>query len=77
VTSFYALIPVDEVLVEWADEIVCASAAVAAELDQHYKLSKPITILRIPDQYECMQPELIDHIQRELIRVGFKPSETD
>jgi predicted protein tyrosine phosphatase len=46
--SVYALIPVDEVLLHWADEIVCAEQDHANKLPQ---TSKPVHVLNIPDKF--------------------------
>ncbi len=48
--EFYALIPVTEVLLEWADEIVCMTK----EHENKLKLitEKSIKCLDIPDSYE-------------------------
>ena len=53
----YALIVVDEVLIHWADEIVCM------DLAQQYALESmagdtPIINLNIPDEFEFMNVEL-------------------
>jgi predicted protein tyrosine phosphatase len=65
----YALIPVDEVLLHWADEIVCAESWMAQEIEgmlttfglQH----KDLIALDIPDQYEYRHPELIKMIKEK------------
>jgi predicted protein tyrosine phosphatase len=64
-THSFALIPVTEDLLRWADEIVCADTEHAVmvrnklmELD----LDKPIVNLQIPDNYEYRNPELIQLI---------------
>lgn len=53
----FALIPVDEVLIHWADEIVCMS------LDQKMALlemvgNKPVINLDIPDEHDYMDVSL-------------------
>lgn len=52
----YALIPVDEVLLTWADEVICMNS------DQRNELTlltdKPIYSLNIPDSYDFMDAEL-------------------
>lgn len=55
----YALIPIDRVLLEWADEIVCMEQSQAQKL---YTMSVPfskIIVLNIPDAFEYRDPELI------------------
>lgn len=57
----FALIPIDEVLLEWADEIVCMS------VDQQIRLkemtTKPVYNLSIPDRFEYRDLELIELIK--------------
>ena len=60
--SEYALIQVDDVLIEWADEIVCMG------LDQKMALEnvteKPIINLDLPDDFEYRNPKLMDLIKQ-------------
>lgn len=72
-TYSYALIKVDEVLVGWADEIVCmeeAHAEMILKLDvtkqTHYpkEFLPPIKVLNIPDLYSFREPKLITLIKR-------------
>lgn len=53
----YALIPVDEVLLEWADEVVCMTDDQAADLRE--KTNKPIKCLNIGDSYNYRDPALV------------------
>ena len=52
----FALIPVDDVLVKWADEIVCMSVFHREELKKI--TSKPVICLYIPDSYMYRDAEL-------------------
>jgi predicted protein tyrosine phosphatase len=66
-THSFALVPVTEDLLMWADEIVCADtehALVIRDKLMEYQLDKPIVNLRIPDNYEYRNPELILMIRR-------------
>ena len=66
-THSFALIPVTEDLLMWADEIVCADtehALIIRDKLMEYQLDKPIVNLRIPDNYEYRNPELILMIRR-------------
>ena len=66
-THSFALIPVTEDLLMWADEIVCADtehALIIRDKLMEYQLDKPIVNLRIPDIYEYRNPELIMMIRR-------------
>lgn len=46
----FALIPVDEVLLEWADEVVCMQEA-HAEIVRKIGTDKPIKVLGISDSF--------------------------
>ena len=66
-THSFALVPVTEDLLMWADEVVCADtehALVIRDKLMEYQLDKPIVNLRIPDNYEYRNPELIMMIRR-------------
>ena len=69
----YALIQVDDVLIEWADMIICA------DVDKYNLLKssfgdrlgdKPVYNFNIPDVYQYKEPELIEIIQNECIKHG-------
>ena len=65
-TQFYALIPVTEDLLMWANEVVCADTEHALYIRDkmiEYMLDKPIINLNIPDIYEYRNPELIELIK--------------
>ena len=64
----YALVPLDRVLLTWADEIVCVQ-------DDHEELihklladcglyTHDVINLKIPDNFEYRDPELIETIRR-------------
>lgn len=61
IVADYALIPVDGVLLEWADEIVCMTG------DQAYKLAKltkkPVINLEIGDNFEYRDVRLVAMIK--------------
>ena len=65
-TAGFALIPVTEDLLLWADEIVCADTEHALYIRDklmEYQLDKPVINLNIPDIYEYRNPELIELIK--------------
>lgn len=69
--SDFALIPVDDVLIHWADEIVCMN------YEQKLKLmdmagNKTVINLDIPDEYEFMNVEL-----QNLIYAAYKAKQND
>lgn len=68
VSDEYALIPVDEVLIEWADEIVCMEHDHAIALEERFggildNAPNPVIILGVPDKYGFRDRELIEFIQ--------------
>ncbi len=52
----YALIPITDVLLEWADEIVCMDSNQKSRIEELTK--KPIKCLNIKDSYEYRNIEL-------------------
>lgn len=65
ITEEYALIPIDEVLVAWADEIICMSKDQVQSIHEKFKpnfLCKVIS-LDIPDEFEYRDPDLIQLIK--------------
>ena len=69
----YALIQVDDVLVEWADMIICADRDKYNLLKSSFgdRLGdKPVYNFNIPDVYQYKEPELIEIIQNECIKHG-------
>lgn len=65
----YALIPVDEVLLHWADEIVCAESWMAQEIEEMLTAlglqHKDLIALDIPDQYGYRHPKLMELIREK------------
>ena len=65
-TESYALIPVTDDLLMWADEIVCADTEHALYIHKRMlklNLDKPIVDLEIPDHYDYRNPKLIEMIK--------------
>lgn len=66
----HALIPVDKVLLSWADEIVCMTEEQTnwVQLEtQYYELEdREVVCLNIPDSYGYRDPELM-----ELIKINY------
>ena len=55
----YALVPLDQVLLAWADEIVCVEGSVYHTLiGRHDTQAHKVIVLNVPDQYEWNDPEL-------------------
>lgn len=58
-----ALVPVDEVLLAWADEVV-AMEQWQAERVRELGYEGPVTVLGIPDRFRYRDQELVDRIRR-------------
>ena len=62
----YALVKVDDVLLTWADEVVCADLEHVYYVKDRLKdlgLDKPLVNLNLPDIYEYRDPELVKLIK--------------
>lgn len=67
-TEEYALIPLDAVLVSWADEIVFMQQAnydIAWDTLSDKLKHKKLVILNVPDMFEWGDPELQDIIKKQ------------
>ena len=65
-TESYALIPVTDDLLMWADEVVCADTEHALYIQKRMmklNLDTPIVDLEIPDHYEYRNSKLIEMIK--------------
>lgn len=64
----YALVQVNEVLIEWADEIYCVEPAITDVLLHNFKVpeDKKVITLTIPDCYPYRDKELIKIIEEQL-----------
>jgi predicted protein tyrosine phosphatase len=60
----FALIPVDKVLLEWADEIVCMNTEQEKQLRKIAKKNCPVICLNIPDSYAYRDPKLVKLIKK-------------
>lgn len=61
----FAIIPVDDVLIEWADEIVCMDSYMAHQLSKMTK--KRVVCLDIPDNFNYRDPELMQLIKKNYL----------
>jgi len=75
VSNEYALIPIDHVLLEWADEIICADCdheeVVKGMLKEFEMEDKIIYCLNIPDSFKYRDIRLIKLIKEKLEAVEF------
>ena len=65
----YALIPIDSVLIEWADIIIAANEDVANVLENVWGVDGVIE-LGIPDIYGTRDPKLIKIIEERCTKAG-------
>ena len=68
----YALVPVDEVLFEWADVVFFADEEHFNAIDTEKLLGKTFHILNIPDWFSFRNPVLIDIIEEKLKEIGIE-----
>ena len=69
----HALIPVDDVLLAWADEIVCMDEYQQKTLQERTK--KPVHNLRIGDNFEYRDKGLMDILKRRGLEIWEKKNE--
>ena len=75
----YALVQVDDVLLEWADLIICTDEDKYITLMNQYEDrigDKPVLNFNIPDIYEYKNPDLIKIIEEQCIRHGVFDAES-
>jgi len=67
VENFCCLVPVDSVLIHWADEIVFAEPAIRDKFMSLWTLTgeQAIVTLNIPDNYNFRDPALVELIKRQ------------
>lgn len=73
ISEDYALIVLDDVLLEWAEEIVCMERVMADDIIK--RTGKPVICLNIDDSFEYREPRLMDLIAnkyREQLKKGEK-----
>lgn len=65
-TKEFALIPVDSVLLDWADEVVCMDAEQKEQLEKMLDeaADTPVINLDIEDSYRYRDPELMEKIKQ-------------
>lgn len=74
-SQMYALIPLSEALVEWADEIIFTDQEAYDSLDQLDKeyikdSGAEVFILDIPDNYDYMHPTLVEAVLHQYTSLG-------
>lgn len=71
----YALIKLDTILMDWADEIVFVTPWNYDQAGFYFDLVPyldKIKVLNIPDEYEHMHPQLIDAFEQQYEVLGMK-----
>jgi len=68
VTKEYALILADDVLYNWADEIVAVESNIAFQIPKEFK--NKVIILNIPDIYSYMDKELQKIIKEQYLNAS-------
>ena len=71
-TNSDAETPVSGDLIEWADIVLVMEKSHRNKVSKKYKellKNKRLVVLDIPDNYECMQPELIRLLKTKVSRV--------
>ena len=71
----YALIPIDSVLIEWADIVIAANEDVAEILEESWGIDGVID-LGIPDYYGTRDPVLIKIVEEKCQKAGLIPTTT-
>lgn len=70
----HALIPIDDVLIHWADEIVCMTESQEAILLKKLAIDaidgKKVVCLNIPDSFAYRDPELVTLIRDKCTEIG-------
>lgn len=71
-STSYALIPISDNLIVWADEIVFVNEENYLDVTDKYNLEKKkIVVLDIPDNYSHMAPELIQAFSNQYEGIDF------
>ena len=66
----YALIPIDGVLVHWADTVVFVNQENKRQAEKIVGLiGKDVRVLSLPDSFEFREPELVEIAKTELLKV--------
>lgn len=66
-TEDFALVPVDKVLLEWADMVFFAEQKHKAKVFEKFgRLEKPWYVMSVPDDFEFRDPELVKMFEMKL-----------
>ena len=67
----YALVPVDQVLLDWADELVFLGQSNLHAASRKFLINTKVFVLKIPDRFAYRDPELVVEILAALKRESF------
>ena len=69
----YALIPLEEILIHWADEVVCVDKESEDAVRSLYNEKFPVKVitLNIPDIYSAFSHELLEAIETNLKEINY------
>ena len=66
----YALIQIEDILLEWADIIICVHEDIAKLLDLSNFTDKELIVFDIPDEFPFKEKTLLEMIKKECIKHG-------
>jgi predicted protein tyrosine phosphatase len=68
ISKEYALIPVDDALLVWADDIICVEERISEQVRNELEdiAVKPVYTIETPDRYMTRSPELIEYLTPKL-----------
>lgn len=66
----YALIQIEDILLEWADIIICVHEDIAKLLDLSNFTDKELIVFNIPDEFSFKEKTLLEMIKKECIKHG-------
>jgi predicted protein tyrosine phosphatase len=73
-SSSFALVPVDPVLLHWADTVIFVNKENFIEVNSKFEdflKKKEVVVLNIPDEFPAFDPVLIERIKEELNRFDY------
>lgn len=70
----YALVPISEALLVWAEEIhvVKEQEGLVKTILNHLELNTPVYVLDIPDRYNAFSPELLEIVEAHYDNIDYE-----
>lgn len=72
----FALIPVDQILLDWADVVVFVNEENLQRTSMKFRVPANAVVLDVPDSYAYRDPELVLLMEQALRRIEFPEMET-